>query len=174
MPELMRSKLLTYLCSRRAHRKKGKERRAVFSSLSLLKVLFCHTHILRCYLYAYCFDGVHVSLSHSTIDYPGRRCPVCPIVNLSKTSSQPISIMESCRRLGALEAIEKERGHMSTREEYVLIPTEKLFISPSISSRLHKDNNSSRNCRHASSTLKEIFPPQQEGEHRSTYVYLNR
>ena len=165
--------MLTYLCSRRAHKKRGKERRVVFYSLSLsfppslLKVLFCHTHILRCYLYAYCFDGVlppSLSLYHSTIDYPARRCPVCRIVNLSKTSSQPISIMESCRRLGALEAIERERRHMSTREEYVLIPIEKLFIWPSLSSRLHKDNNSSRNCRHASSTLKEICPPQQEGQ----------
>ena len=48
----------------------------------------------RFHSYAYCLDG---GLYHSAICYPVSRCPVCVIVNLTQTSSQPTSIMESSK-----------------------------------------------------------------------------
>ena len=53
--------------------------------------------ILRFYLDLYCLDGAPY---HSAICYPVIVCPVCAIVNLTQTSSQPTSIMKTSRRFG--------------------------------------------------------------------------
>jgi hypothetical protein len=48
--------------------------------------------VLRFYLNVYCLDG---TLYHSAICYPVILCPVCAIVNLTQTNSQPTSFIES-------------------------------------------------------------------------------
>ena len=104
-----------------------------FCSSILFFATLAPTIVLRFYLNVYCLDG---ALYHSAICYPVILCPVCAIVNLTQTSSQPTSFMEpwgsSLNYVRRVFLSRYSGGKWYNTEEHVLTHTNNSSIYPSI------------------------------------------